>query len=79
MSETPVGLHVFWEEEGLLQGLCYVTCMPPMVMSKGGILGNGCTVHFQLRRPSASWTAHLSHRKLLSAVNGAGPPASLVL
>ena len=48
-------------------------------MPEGGIPGNGCIVHLQLRRPSVSWTAHLSHRKLFSVVNGAGPPASLVL
>ena len=79
MSEAPVGLHVFWEEEGLFQGLSDMTCMPPTVMPEGGILGNECTVHLQLRRPSASWTAHLSHKKLFSAVNETGPPASLVL
>ena len=79
MSKAPVGLHVFWEEEGLAQGLDYVTCMPPTVMPEGGILGNGCIVRLQLRRPSASWTAHLSHRKLLSVVNKVRPPASLVL
>ena len=79
MSEAPVGLHVFWEEEGLLQGLSYMTYVPPMVMPEGGISGNGCTIHLKLRRPNASWTAHLSHRKLLSAVNRVGLPASLVL
>ena len=79
MSKAPVGLHIFWEEEGLLQGLDYVTCMPLTVMPEGGVPGNGCTVHLQLRRPSASWTVHLSHRKLFSAVNGARPPASLIL
>ena len=53
--------------------------MPPTVMPEGGILGNGGTVHLQLRRLSVSWTAHLSHGKLLSAVNRVEPPASLVL
>ena len=77
MREGPVGLHVLGEEEGLLQGLSYMTCVPPTVMPEGGIPGNGCTVHLQLRRLSASWTAHLSHRKLV--VNRVGPPASLVL
>ena len=78
VSEAPVGLHVFWEER-LLQGLGYMTCMPPTVMPEGGIPGNGCTIHLQLKRPSASWMAHLSHRKLLSAVNRVGSPSSLVL
>ena len=79
VSEAPVGLHVFWEEKGLLQGLSYMTYMAPTVMPEGGIPGNGCTVHLQLRRPSASWTVHLSHMKLFSAINEAEPLASLVL
>ena len=49
MIEVPVSLHIFWEEEGLLQGLGYMTYVPPMVMPEGGISGNGCIVHLQLR------------------------------
>ena len=79
MSKTPVGLHVFWEEEGLLQGLGDMTCMPPTVMPNEGIPSNGYTVHLQFRRPYACWTAYLSHRKLFSAVSEVGPPTSLVL
>ena len=41
LTEVPVGLHVFWKEEGLLQGLGNMTCMPLMVMPNGGIPSNG--------------------------------------
>ena len=53
LIEVPVGLHVFWKEEGLLQGLSDMTCMPPMVMPNGGIPGNRYTVHLQFRTPYA--------------------------
>ena len=43
-----------------------MTGVPPTVMSEGGIIRNGHTVHLQLGRPSEGWTAHLSHMKLLS-------------
>ena len=79
MVEVPVSLHVLWEEEGLLQSLGYMTGVPPAIMPKGGIIRNWHAVHLQLGRPSAGWTSHLSHRKLLSAINGGGPLAPLVL
>ena len=79
MVEVPVDLHVFWEDEELLQGFGDITCMPPMVMPNGGVPGNGYTVHLQFRRLYACWTAYLSHRELFSAVNGVRPPTSLVL
>ena len=53
LIEAPVSLHVFWKEEGLLQSLGNMICMPPVVMSNGGIPGNGDIVHFQFRRPYA--------------------------
>ena len=53
--------------------------VPPTVMPEGSIPGNGHTIHLQLRRPNAGWTAHLSHSKLLSAINRAGSPALLGL
>ena len=53
LTEVPVGLHVFWKEEGLLQGLGNMACMPSMVMPDGGIPGNGDTIHLQFRRPYA--------------------------
>ena len=79
MVEVPVSLHILWEEEGLLQSLSYMTGMPPTVMPEGGIIRDGYTVHLQLGRPSAGWTAHLGHKKLLSAINRVGSLASLVL
>ena len=79
MVEVPVSLHILWEEEGLLQSLGYMTGVHPAVMPEGSISDNGHTVHLQLRRPSAGWTAHLSHRKLISVINKAGSPAPLVL
>ena len=45
LIEVPVSLHVFWKEEGLLQSLNNMTCMPLVVMSNGGIPGNGDTIH----------------------------------
>ena len=56
-----------------------MTCMPPVVMSNGGIPGNGDIVHLKFRRLYARWTAHLSHRRIFSAFNRVGPPTSLVL
>ena len=53
LTKVPLSLHVLWKEEGLLQGLGNVTCMPPMVMPNRGILGNGDTVHLQFKRPYA--------------------------
>ena len=50
LTEIPVGLHVFWKEEGLLQGLDNMACMPPMVMPDEGIPGNRDTVYLQFRR-----------------------------
>ena len=79
MIEAPISLHVFWKEEGLLQSLGNMTCMPPVVMSNGGIPGNGDTIHLQFRRPYARWTAHLSHGRIFSAFNRVGPPTSSVL
>ena len=79
LIEAPVSLHVFWKEEGLLQSLGNMTCMPPLVMSNGGIPGNGDTVHLQFKRPYARWTAHLSRKRIFSAFNRGGPPTSLVL
>ena len=79
MVEIPVSPHIIWEEEGLLQSLGYMTSVPPTVMPEGGIPRNGHTVHLQLGRLSAGWTAHLSHRKLLLAINRVGSPALLVL
>ena len=79
LIEAPVSLHVFWKEEGLLQSLSNMICMPPVVMSTGGIPGNGDTVHLQFRRPYARWTAHLSHRRIFLAFNRVGSPTSLIL
>ena len=79
MVEVPVSLHILWEEEGLLQSFGYMTGVPPTVMPKGGIIRDRYTVHLQLRRLSAGWSAHLSHRRLLSAINRVGPSASLVM
>ena len=53
LIEVLVSIHVFWKEEGLLQSLGNMTCMPPMVVSNGGIPGNGDTIHLQFRRPYA--------------------------
>ena len=64
---------------GLFQGFNYMASVPPTVMPEGSIPGNGHTVYLQLRRPSVGWMTHLSHRKLLSAINRVGPPAPLVL
>ena len=79
LIEVPVSLHVFWKEEGLLQSLNNMTCMPLVVMSNGGIPGNRDTIHLQFRRPYARWTAHLSRERIFSAFNRVGPPTSLVL
>ena len=64
---------------GLFQGFNYMASVPPTVMPEGSIPGNRHTVYLQLRRPSVGWMTHLSHRKLLSAINIVGPPAPLVL
>ena len=79
MVEGPVSLHILWEEEGLLQSLGYMTGVPPTIMPEGGIIHDGHTIHLQLGRPSADWSAHLSHMRLLLAINRVGPPAPLVL
>ena len=79
MVEVPIGLHVLWEEERLLQSLGYQTGVPPAIMPKGGIIRNRYTIHLQLGQPSAGWAAHLGHRRLLSAINGVGPSVPLVL
>ena len=79
LTKTPVSFHVFWKEERLLQSLGYMTYMPPVVMSNGGIPGNGDTIHFQFGRPYARWTAHLSHGRIFPAFNRVGSPTSLVL
>ena len=79
MIEVPVGLHVLWEKEGLLQSLGYMTGMPSAIMPKGGIIRNRHFVYLQLGCLSADWSTHLSHRRLLSAINGGGPPALLIL
>ena len=71
--------HVFGKEEGLFQSLDNMTCMPSVIMSNGGILGNGNAVHLQFRRPYGRRTAHLSHGRIFSAFNRVGPPTSLVL
>ena len=79
LTEVPVSLYVFWKKERLLQSLGSMTCMPPVVISKGGIPGNGDIIHFQFGRPYARWTAHLSHGRIFSAFNRVGPLTSLVL
>ena len=79
LTEVPVSLYVFWKKERLLQSLGSMTCMPPMVMSNGGIPSKGDTVHLQFRRPYGRRTAHLSHGRIFSAFNRVGPPTSLVL
>ena len=53
LTGVPVGLHVLWKEEGLLQGLGNMTHMPPMITPNGGIPNNGDTVHLQFKRPYA--------------------------
>ena len=79
MVEIPVSLHILGEEEWLLQSLGHKTGVPPAVMSKGGVIRNWHTVYVQLGRPNAGWLAHLSHRRLILAINRVGPPAPLVL
>ena len=79
LIEAPVSFHVFWKEEGLLQSLGNMTCMPPLVMSNGGIPGNGDIVHLQFRRSYAQWTVHLSRERIFSAFNRGGPSTSLIL
>ena len=79
LIEAPVSLHVFRKEEGLLQSLGNMTCMPSMIMSNGDIPGNGNTVHLQFRRPYARWTAYLSCEIIFLTFNKVGPPTSLVL
>ena len=49
MVEVPVSLHILREKEGLLQSLGYMTGVPPTIMPKGSIIGDGYTVHLQLR------------------------------
>ena len=48
MIEIPVGLHVLWEKEGLLQSLSYMTGVPFAIMLKGGIICNRHSVYLQL-------------------------------
>ena len=79
MVEVPIGLHVLGEEERLFQSLGYQTSVPTATMPEGGIIRNRHTVHLQLGRPSAGWTTHLGHRRLLSAIHRVGPSVPLVL
>ena len=41
MVEGPISLHILWEEKGLLQGLSYITDVPPTIMPEGSIPGMG--------------------------------------
>ena len=79
MVEVPIDLHVLGEEERLFQSLGYQTSVPTATMPEGGIIRNRHTVHLQLGRPSAGWTAHLGYRRLLSAIHRVGPSVPLVL
>ena len=79
MVEDPIGLHILWEEERLLQSLGYQPSVPPAIMPEGGIIRNRHTVHLQLGRPSTGWTAHLGHRRLFSAIHKIRPSVPLVL
>ena len=79
MVEIPVSLHILGEEEWMLQSLGHKTDVPPAVMPKGGVIRNWHTVYLQLGRLSAGWSVHLSHRRLLSAINRVRSPAPLVL
>ena len=79
MVKVLICLHVLGEEERLFQSFSYQTSMPIAIMPEGGIIHNRDTVHLQLGRSSADWTAHLSHRRLLSAIHRIGPSVPLVL
>ena len=79
MIKIPICLHVLGEEERLFQSLGYQTGVPTTIMPEGGIIHNRHTVHLQLGRLSADWTAHLGHRRLLSAIHRIGPFILLVL
>ena len=79
MVDGPIGLHVLWEKERLLQSLGYQTSVPPAIMPEGGIIRNWHTVHLQHERPSMGWAAHLGHWRLLSAIHRVGPFVPLVL
>ena len=45
MVEVPVSLYILWENEGLLQSLGYMTGVPPTIVPKGIIIGDGHTIH----------------------------------
>ena len=79
MVEGPIGLHVLWEEERLLQSLGHQTSMPSAIMPEGGIIRDWHTIHLQHGRPSTGGPAYLGHRRLLSAIHRVGPSVPVVL
>ena len=79
MVEGPIGLHILWEDEGLLQNLGYQPSVPPAIMLEGGIICNWHAIYLQHERSSTGWAAHLGHRRLLSAIHRIGPSVPLVL
>ena len=79
LTEVPISFHVSWKEKRLLQGLSNMTCLPPLVVPNQGIPSHRDTIYLQLNRPYARCMAHLSHERILSALNRGRPFASLVL
>ena len=63
------------EEEWLLQGLSYITCPSPIVIPKGGLLGDWSAIQLQPWRPDSGSpsSADISHMCLISALGGRGP------
>ena len=61
------------QEKGLLQGLSDVGEMPSLELPDRGVLGDGSTIHLQLRRPRVLLNTYLGPIVLLLAVRGASP------